>query len=48
MEYTAQKPTNQKPNVDEKGVTKSQIRDVRNIITTEELQIFSKQKSKVN
>lgn len=48
MELTAQKPTNQKPPPYDDKPNKSQVRDVRNIITNEELQIYSKQKSKVN
>lgn len=40
-----EKPTNQKP-THEAG--KTHAKDVRSIITNEELQIFSKQKSKVN
>lgn len=44
MEMTAQKPTNQKA----QNESKAQIKDIRNVITNEELQIYEKQKMKVN
>lgn len=44
MEMTAQKPTNQKA----QNESKAQIKDIRNVITNEELQIYEKQKIKVN
>lgn len=43
----SEKPTNQKANIDESLITKSNLRDVKTIVTNEEKFIYSKQKNKM-